>query len=152
MEFLHDWLGSQYIWILVGFLLLLMEFAIPGLITVFFGVAAILVGILTFFFDLTLNVQLTIFIAISVTLILLLRKWFLSFFSGDESNQTEDKIQSAEYIGKKVVVTKQIHPERPGKVELHGTNWTAEADAFIAKGASVEIIGKRNITLFVRQI
>ncbi|MHC4750430.1 MAG: NfeD family protein [Planctomycetota bacterium] len=41
-------------------------------------------------------------------------------------------------------------PKAGGKVELHGTNWVAEADEEIAEGTVVEIIAKDNLTLEVK--
>ena len=58
----------------------------------------------------------------------------------------------ADYVGKKAVVTQDIKPNLTGKVEFHGTDWEAEADGLIPAGAAVEIIGKKNITLIVKQI
>jgi len=150
MESLNEWLQPQYIWLIVGFILLLLEFAIPGLITAFFGFSAILVGVFAMFFDISVNTQLVIFIAMSVTSIISLRNWFLTFLGRNSSNIAAE-LQS-EYIGQKVVVTKEIEPDRPGKVEFHGTNWEAEAGECIAEGKVVVITDKKNLTLTVEQI
>jgi len=48
------------------------------------------------------------------------------------------------------VVVETIAPKAGGKVELHGTNWAAVADAGIPKGTAVEVIGKENLTLKVK--
>ena len=55
-----------------------------------------------------------------------------------------------EFVGQKVVVVSKILPKVGGKVELHGTNWQAEADEEIDEGAVVEIVGKNNLTLKVK--
>ena len=50
------------------------------------------------------------------------------------------------------MVIKEIDPKKRGKVEFHGSHWSATADVAIKKGATVEVIGKENITLKVKPI
>lgn len=152
MDFMKDFLKPEIIWFVVGILLLLMEFAVPGLIIFFFGVGACLVGLLNLVFDLSLNVQLTIFLLSSVFLLVFLRRWLKNIFTGRvKSGGTADP-DLEEYIGKRVVVIKKITPAMEGKVEFRGTDWSAEADEVIMKGKPVVIIGKENITLKVKPL
>ena len=62
METLKGFLEPEVIWFLVGILLLVMEFMLPGLIIAFFGVGACVVAIVCMFADISLNAQLLIFI------------------------------------------------------------------------------------------
>ena len=55
-------------------------------------------------------------------------------------------------VGQKVVVKKEILPGRKGKVELHGTDWDAEADEAIAEGDMVEVVARDNLTLKVKRL
>lgn len=152
MESASDWLRPQYIWIIVGFILLLVEFAIPGLITVFFGLGALAVGIICWFVDVSLNTQLLIFIVCSVLLLVSLRKSFKRLFEGRFDAKKLDTGELDDFIGQKAVVTKEITPGKIGKVEFHGSYWEAEASETIPEGSSVEIIDKKNITLIVRHL
>jgi membrane protein implicated in regulation of membrane protease activity len=81
---------------------------------------------------------------------LCLRKWLKGVFLGHTVSKQDLKENLEEFIGQKAVVKEKITPKAGGKVELHGTNWVAEADEEIAEGAMVEIIGKDNITLKVK--
>ena len=50
------------------------------------------------------------------------------------------------------MVISAIAPHAPGKVELNGTHWTAEADDDIPAGARVKVTEKDNLTLKVRPV
>ncbi|MBF0529881.1 MAG: NfeD family protein [Deltaproteobacteria bacterium] len=146
---MSDWmLRPEIIWFIVGLLLLLAEFAAPGLIVFFFGVGAWFVAAVCLVSTITLTMQLALFLVASVMFLMLLRERLRHLFYGKK----EEKALSDEYAGKRVMVTKEIKPPMPGKVELHGTNWEAEADADIPIGTMVEIIAKNNLTLKVKPL
>ena len=63
---IKDFLTPEVIWFLVGLVLLVMEFMLPGLIIGFFGVGAWIVAIVCLMTDIGINAQLGIFIASSV--------------------------------------------------------------------------------------
>ena len=150
MDTIKDFLRPEIIWFLVGLLLLIMEFALPGLIIAFFGVGAWIVALVCLITDIPINTQLIIFIVSSVLSLLCLRKWLKGVFIGHSVSKQDLKEDLEEFIGQKAVVKEKITPKAGGKVEFHGTNWLAEADEEIAVGAVVEIIGKENITLKVK--
>ena len=152
MENLKDWLKPELIWFIAGLIMLLVEFAIPGLIIFFFGIGAWLVALICLFTDISVNLQLILFLIASLLLLISLRKWLKNIFVGRiGQNESVDELLQ-EFVGKKAVVTREINPQTEGKVEFHGTNWNAEADEKIDKGTSVEIIGKNNITLKVKAL
>ncbi|MEE9171208.1 MAG: NfeD family protein [bacterium] len=149
---MDEWLKPELIWFIIGLIFIILEFSIPGLITVFFGIGAWIVAILSLFLDISLNTQLFIFIFSSVLLLASLRKWFKTLFAGtDAPSQFEAEILDA-FLGKKAIVTKEITPNTKGKVEFRGTYWDAEAYETIPEGASVEILDKDNITLIVKSL
>ena len=128
------------------------EFAIPGLIVLFFGVGAWIVAGVCLLAAPSLNVQLGIFIGSSVLSLICLRSWLKGMFIGHvkgQQNLTEDL---QEFVGERAVVVQAIAPKRPGKVELHGTTWTAEADTEIQEGDAVEIVARDNLTLKVKTL
>ena len=147
---IREYLRPELIWFLVGLALLILEFAMPGLIIFFFGVGACVVAIVCLVTEISINVQLIIFIGASVLSLLLLRKWLKGVFLGHTVSKQDLKENLEEFVGQKAVVKERIVPKAGGKVEFHGTNWTAQADQEIAEGAVVEIIGKDNLTLKVK--
>lgn len=152
METLQEYLKPELIWFLIGLLLLLAEFAIPGLVIFFFGVGAWVVALLCAMMDIGINTQLIIFIVSSILSLLLLRKWLKGIFHGHSSDQQELTQDLAEFLGERAAVTIEITPPQPGKVELHGTDWNAIAEEAIPAGTRVEIIGKDNLTLRVKKL
>jgi len=152
METIKEFLKPELIWFLVGILLLVMEFVMPGLIIAFFGLGACVVAIVCLLTDISLNTQLIIFIGSSVLSLVCLRKWLKGIFIGHISSRQDLKEDVIEFVGQRVVVQEKILPKIGGKVEFHGTNWHAQADEEIAAGAVVEIIGKENLTLKVKPI
>jgi membrane protein implicated in regulation of membrane protease activity len=152
MDEIKQFLKPEIIWFLVGIILLIMEFAAPGLIIFFFGVGACIVALVCLIADISLNTQLIIFIASSVLLLVCLRKYIKSIFMGHVKSKQDMSEDLKEYVGERVVVKQKIVPNLPGKVEFHGTNWQAEADVEIDEGTVVEITGKDNLLLKVKPV
>ena len=92
------------------------------------------------------------FIICSILSLVILRKWVKGIFIGHSAGKQNLSEDLKEFIGERAVVKEKITAKTGGKVELHGTNWTAIADNDIEEGAVVEIIGKDNITLKVKSI
>jgi len=152
MDALKEWLKPEVMWFAVGVVLLLLEFAMPGLIVFFFGVGAIIVGIVCLATDVSLNVQLVIFLASSVASLLLLRKAVTVVFAGHIAGRQSGRENLDEFVGQKARVIRKITPDGGGKVELHGVGWEAEADVEIPEDAVVEVLDKKNITLKVKRM
>jgi membrane protein implicated in regulation of membrane protease activity len=152
MDAIKEFLKPELIWFLVGLVLLILEFVMPGLIIGFFGVGAWIVAVICLITKIGINTQLIIFIVCSILSLLILRRWLKGVFLGHTGAQQDLTEDLKEFIGERAVVKAKITPKIGGKVEFHGTNWAAEADVEIAEGATVEIIGKDNITLKVKTI
>ena len=152
MDTLKDFLKPEIIWFVVGVVLLIMEFTVPGLIIFFFGVGACIVSGVCFLTDISLNAQLIIFIVSSVVLLLCLRKWLKAIFIGHVKAKQNMREDLSDFVGQKAVVISKIRPKLGGKVEFHGTNWDADADEEIAAGVAVEVMGKENLTLKVKAL
>lgn len=153
MDKLREFLQPEIIWFLVGLVLIISEFVMPGLIIIFFGVGACVVGIICVFSESVagnINTQLLLFCGSSVVLLLCLRKSLKAVFMGFAGNKQNLRENMDGHVGQKVVVKKAISPGRKGKVELHGTDWDAEADEAIGEGDMVEVVARDNLTLKVR--
>jgi membrane protein implicated in regulation of membrane protease activity len=140
-------LNAAVIWIIIGFVLFLLEFVLPGLILFFFAVGAWIVAILCLFIDLSINQQLIIFLLSSIVSILLLRKWF-SKILWKRKHSTE--LMEDEFLGKIGKAETAISPGENGKVDFKGTTWQAASEDFIEKGENVLIIGNDSILLKVK--
>jgi membrane protein implicated in regulation of membrane protease activity len=114
---------TWWIWILVGLALLAVEVAIPGgIIMLFFGVSAMIVGALVAFgVGGPLWFQALLFSVLSVVSLLTLRGPILR-----RMNSTDGSADLVDSIaGKQAVALDDIAPMAEGKVELRGTSWTA---------------------------
>lgn len=139
------------VWFLTGIGFIFLEFIIPGLVIAFFGVGAIITGIVTTIFTVSLEVQVLIFSITSVLCIILLRKYFTKVFAGKEFNAKDNQNFNID-VGKIVPVVELIEPGViGGKVKYQGSLWPAQSDQTISPGDSVEIIGRDNITLIVKK-
>lgn len=152
MEWLKDFLKPELIWFLVGFVLVLGEFVIPGLVIVFFAVGAWVVAAVCLFTEISLNAQLGLFIAASVLSLLVARRWVKGVFQGFGVSKQDMSVDMEDFVGQRAVVTKAITPTTRGKVEFHGTDWNAEAQEEIGAGVTVEIVQKDNLTFKVKTV
>lgn len=109
-------------WLVFGLLLALGELVTPGgFYILFFGIAAIAVGLLarvdlagpTWF-------QLLLFSALSIGLLLLFRARLLRWMQIDPQLPAVDAL-----IGEVAMVSAEIGPGAVGKVELRGSSWSA---------------------------
>ena len=150
LTMLRDFLKPEIIWVLVCVALLILEFALPGLVVFFFGVGAGIVALVCLFVPISLNTQLIIFIISSVVLLLALRRWLKGVFLGHTSSKQNLQRDFSEFVGERAVVKSAITPKAGGRVEFHGTSWQAEAEMEIPEGTIVEITAKDNITLKVK--
>lgn len=139
--------SAAVIWIILGFILFLLEFVIPGLILFFFAVGAWIVAILCLFLDLSINEQLIIFLVSAVTSILLLRRWFSKILW---KRKHSSELLEDEFLGKTAKAQTSIAPGRNGKVDFKGTTWSATSDDVIEEGENVLIVGNDSILLIVK--
>ncbi len=144
---MNNYLNPAVVWFILGFLLLVLEFVVPGLILLFFAIGAWLVAICCLFLDISINTQLVIFLISSVISILLFRKWAskLVWLKKNSNEIIED-----EFIGKRAIAETFIGPGQDGKVEFKGTSWNARSEDQIAVGETVIITGNESILLFVK--
>lgn len=140
---------DQYFWLALGFFLMTAEVVTPGFILFFFGLAAVLVGVLCFILPLSLTMQLLLFAGFAVVSLLTLRKQMKAIFTGrsrDGAGGLDDAC-----IGRHAVVTARIATPADGKVELNGVSWSASAGEVLEAGVPVEVIGREGLTLTVRR-
>ena len=151
MDFFKDLLKPEIIWFIIGVVLLILEFAVPGLVIFFFFFFTIIFYKIDLVVDRFLDLALLIFFLCFLFLLLTLRRFLKKVFTGKVDGEKNERGQDDEFIGNKVQVIKQITPEEDGKVEFRGTSWQASAAETIKKGEHVIITGKNNITLTVKK-
>jgi len=137
-------------WTLVGIVLMMCEFAVPGLILFFFGVGALVTALTVLFLPLSLTVQLIVFVIASLASLFGLRRFFKSIFKGRSTAVNADDSVVDGMVGEEAEVSVAIAPSASGKVMLHGTSWRAESEETLAVGQAVVVIGQKSLTLMVK--
>lgn len=134
------------LWLLAGFVLIFIEVMTPTLISVFFGLSALIVAAITWLHPMDQSWQWILFSLFSVVSLFGLRKIFKQIFSGRSevtSNMDDD------FTGRKGVVLETVTPCRPGRVEVSGSSWLAESTTPLTPGTYIRVTGKKNLTLLV---
>jgi membrane protein implicated in regulation of membrane protease activity len=135
-------------WFVLGLFLVLVELAAAGgFYIIFFGIAAILVGLLS-----SVNaagpvgVQILLFSVLSVVSLLLFRTRLVERFQGDPQSPQVDQL--IDEIG---VVLDDLVPGAVGKVELRGSSWSARtvSGSILARGTRCRVTGVDGLTLSV---
>ncbi|MBN1412622.1 MAG: NfeD family protein [Spirochaetales bacterium] len=140
------------IWLILGVVIMGLEFVIPGFVVFFFGVGALLVAGLSWLVPgLKDNIflQILIWLASSGLTLGFFRKYFASIFKG---KVIKDKGED-EFVMQRATVTEEIKKNKYGRVTFQGTSWKAISyDENIGVGDQVEIMKKDNLTLVVKKI
>ena len=140
---------SWWWWVIAGGSLILAEFIVPGVFICFFGIGAVLTGIVALIFpDMPFTLALVLFAALSVTFLLVCRRFMPKSFRGTVKVDRSD-IENDDVAGAEAVVTEAIAPDAPGKVEFRGAQWTARAGRAIAVGERAKIRERKNLTLYL---
>ena len=140
---------SPAYWLILGVVLIVVEVAAPGMVSIFFGLAALVVALLTWVVPMAPWLQWMLFAALAILLLVLLRKWLKGIFTGRSS---QAKSVDVDIVGQRAVVTQRIEANRPGKVELRGANWNAEASVTLEPGTPVKVVKQESIVLTVERL
>ena len=135
-------------WLVLGLLLVLFELATPGgFYIVFFGIGAVVVGVLAAAgWAGPVWMQILLFAAISVTSLLLFRSRVLSWMQVDPQLPPVDQL-----IGEIGVVLTAMAPGDVGRVELRGSAWTARniSEGVLGAGTRSRVVRVDGLTLMV---
>nr|WP_321405434.1 NfeD family protein [uncultured Carboxylicivirga sp.] len=143
MEILSN---AAVIWFIAGVILLLLEFVIPGIFIMFFGIGAWITALCVYLFEPSLGIQFLIFSATSILSLVFLRKVIMKKTQNVEVDADE------EFIGHQGTCLTPINEEEAGRIEFKGTQWTAVSDVAIEANQKVRIISKDGLTLRVEPV
>ena len=141
--------SSEFWWAIVGIGLMICEFAVPGLILLFFGLGALCTALLTWIFPMSLAVELGVFATASLVSLFSLRRFLSPIFTGRATAVHSDAPPEG-FGGEEAEVKEAIAPGAPGKVILHGTAWKAKSDEALEPGQAVVVTGQKSLTLIVK--
>jgi membrane protein implicated in regulation of membrane protease activity len=135
-------------WLLFGLVLMAAELASPGgFYIIFFGIAAVAVGLLdgagmaggT-------TTQIALFAVLAVMTLVVFRSRLLRWFQADPQRPAVDQL-----VGEVGVAGEDLPPGQVGRVELRGTAWSARngSTVIVARGGRVRVTGVEGLTLDV---
>ncbi|MEQ1537342.1 MAG: NfeD family protein [Sphingorhabdus sp.] len=148
---MSEWLSTlqqHWFWLSLGFILGAVEMVAPGFFLMWLGLAAIIVGMLTWALPISLPLQVALFAIISVLTVYAGKK-----FLKDNPIESDDPMlnnRGARLTGEIVTVIEAI-TDGHGRVRVGDTDWSARgADA--AAGAKVRVIGADGAVLLVESL
>lgn len=142
-----------WVWMVGGIGLILAELVVPSFFVVWFGLGALLVGLLALLApDLSLTVQLAIWTAASLAMVVL---WFKVFKPG--FHKTRIGTATGEAVGEIGLLVNAVAPFERGKVRfqrpvLGSEEWVCMADTPIAAGERVKVVAIEGSFLSVSKV
>ncbi|PKM18034.1 MAG: peptidase [Gammaproteobacteria bacterium HGW-Gammaproteobacteria-15] len=137
------------IWIIVGIVLILSELMATSIVAVFFGIAAIIVGLLLNVGLIeSYSVQYLLFGVLSLVLLFTARGRCKRWFVGYTADSTEQPSRLADDIGRRVIVHSDFH-QGAGRVVLNGVQWDAESADALKAGDVAFVVANHGIKLVV---
>lgn len=139
---------AWWYWVVIGLALVLLELAIPAFFILWFGVAAILVGVLSLIFNLSVAAQFVLWGLGSVAMVVL---WFRFFKNPD---RTKAGLAKDAFLGETGLIVKPVSELGKGEIRfqkpiLGSEVWPVIADEPIPAGERAQIVDVLGQTLKV---
>jgi membrane protein implicated in regulation of membrane protease activity len=128
-------------WVVAGIVLMLAELAVPAFFIIWFGIGAVLVGlVLAVAPGLSLTTQVVLWTAASIAMTVL---WFRVFRTDRHTTRSG---QTGSVLGEVGLLATPVAPFQPGRVRfqkpvLGAETWECRADEAIAAGERVRVLG-----------
>lgn len=134
------------VWIVAGLILAALEMLMPGLVIIWFGIAAVVTGILAIFVH-NPYVQFGVFIVLSGIMVV-----FSQRIARRITHKEPEPVGSNRMPGAIGIVVQDINPPGLGRVKVSGDEWRAEAAAAISRGQRVRVLRVDGTRLIVEPI
>ena len=140
--------NMSIVWLVIMVALLLLEAAVPGLVSIWFALGAF-AALLSAMLNAPLWLQIVWFVVVSVLALWFTRPFVKKFVNGRVQATNADVV-----IGKDAVVIEDIdNIHGTGAVSVDGKVWTARsenADTTISEGTVVEVLRIEGVKLIVK--
>ncbi len=146
VSFLFD-LGA-WSWLILALILYGLETVVPGVNMVWFGTAALVVGLVVFATGISWPWQLVIFAVISIATAFAVRKYARAHVN--ITDVPDLNVRSHQYVGREFVVAEAIKGGR-GRVRVGDTLWQAEGED-VPAGTRVRVKDVHDAVLMVERV
>jgi len=137
---------GPWTWMIVGVALLALEIAAPGAFFLWFGLAAIAVGVLSLFVAVPWQAQLLVFVVLATLVVLIGRRYFSR--AGDDQVSTGLNQRGQRLVGTIVVLSEPI-VDGKGRVRIDDTTWRVIGPNMVS-GTRVRVVHADGALLTVR--
>lgn len=128
---------APWMWLIAFVLLLIIEAAVPGLISIWFALGAI-AALIASAFHAPMWLQVTVFIVVSIASLIFTRPLAMKYVNGKTKATNADRV-----LFQKAVVTEEVNNLMgTGAAKVDGKEWTARSKddgMVIPKGATADI-------------
>jgi membrane protein implicated in regulation of membrane protease activity len=135
-------------WFILAVLLFILETMVPGVHFLWFGIAAVIVGLLGLALDISWQWQVIVFGVLSVLTVFWVRRYVRPDVAVSDLPDLNERGQ--QYVGRSLVVEQAIQNGR-GKVRVGDTLWQAEGPDSPA-GTRVKVTAARGTVLVVERV
>ena len=132
-------------WLIAGAILFTLEAIVPGVFLLWFGLSAVIVGLVMMLADIAVPTQLLLFAVVAAITVIGARRLLPQGAGG--SDQPDLNVRVNQYIGRVFVLESPISNGR-GRVKVGDTTWTVEGPDLDA-GERVSVTGARGNVLIV---
>ena len=129
-----------YFWGAIAIVMILLELANPGVLQIWFAIAALCSAIVAWIAPANYAVQIIVFLVVSAVLAFIGSKFFSN---KDEDNQSKTQNPVFSILGKQAIVTKEINNlNGSGQITVGGETWSAKSnsDEVVKEGTKVNVI------------
>ena len=145
-------MDTALIWVILGLLLILSELLATSIVAVFFGAAAVLVGILLWAGVIhSAEMQFVLFSFFSLLFLFTSRARLKRYLVGDVADKDDSHKTFRENLGEEAMAASNFSQGK-GRITLNGVAWDAQSlssDDVISKGDRVWIVANNGIHLTV---
>ncbi|MEH8137290.1 MULTISPECIES: NfeD family protein [Gallibacterium] len=147
MEWLAQW-GAIH-WLVLGFVLLILEIVVPGIFFLWWGIAALVLAILSYFFLLSLVIGGILFAAIAVLASLC---WWKIQSKRNQQDIAAEMLnqRGLAMLGQQGVIT-EVFTDHIARAKFGDGSWRVEGNQ-LHQGDVVEVVSIKGITLVVKVI
>ena len=144
-------ISAEYVWLGMGFALIIAEVTMGNFILFFLGLAAALTGVAMWMgLPADKGIPYMLFVALALVLLVGVRSRMKLHLVGDSVQGSADE----DFVGKEVSIASGFNESSPGRgrVTYRGADWNARSEQVaFAPGDIIKITGRDGNTLIVNQ-